>query len=231
MNIFMSNLLLGFSCAVCNQIELPDEFKSLSLENISSEDFEYSFGKLSLENPTFLYMSTTDLHKFEDFYQNKLLELFPYTYVDNSKKDLAILSKIKLDHLEIYKIDEDNYIIETASDALSQTTFWGHLPHLNYNQIETLKSYLIATNPYLLKRMAGDLTLENRFDITTLELCNKQDYGVQGKADTGGNKSIKADYQIKSDDDRFSFKTEVSAKENSKGEKKGEVVFEIRANH
>jgi hypothetical protein len=136
-----------------------------------------------------------------------------------------------LDHFQIYKIDEQNFVVETASDNLAETLYWGHLPHLSLCEIETLKSYLSALNPYLLKKMKGDLALESSLNAQLIEFCNKKDYGIQGKADSDGNKSVKADYKIKSDDDKFSFKAEVSAQENNKGEKKGEVVLEFRANH
>lgn len=156
------------------------------------------------------------------------LKQFPHIYCDPELEDVKILSTIPLDHIKIHKMNEANFICEIALEQYPEMTYVGHLPALDLLQLDTLKSYLIASNPYLKTVFWGDLN-EKAVNLPTLwELCVKGDAGAAAEADTKGNKTAKGDFTIRSDDEKYKAKAQIEYTENEKGEKVGKAKVEVR---
>jgi hypothetical protein len=217
MNRFLFCVLLNFSIgSYANSLKEPS---SLLLESIDFDDTGMVLKEISEKEPSLICVISQDGEALQKFYQTHLEPFYTKVYTWHSLNNLWIFSRCELDHFSVQKFDEKNFILEIASQHQSHTTFWGHLPDLYPNQIETLKSYLIATNPYLLKTLSGDLSFTNPYEKSLLKLCVKGGVEVSAESDTKGNKSVKGLGEIRSNDNKSLGLAEIEFKENEKGEK------------
>ena len=181
------------------------------------------------EQPHVIYVFGPSSPLFEELYLSDLQSSYPYIHKENS--DVVVLSQVPLDHIHIENFGAQNYVIETAFDSHPYCFYNGHLPSLSSSQAETLQSYLIATTPYLKMQMQGDLSLlVKNIPEYTLELCVKGSYGGEATADSKGNKEVKADATVQSDDGKKSGSIEVKGKQDSEGNKEASVTVSARKN-
>lgn len=212
------------SSIIQNTIFAQNSSMSVMLvDGVGVDDQDYLLARVEETRPTTLIAYNCNCFAGNiPFY----LEDYPYIYPSAQSENLKIMSTYPIDHIVIHKINEFDFVLELATDRCSGISYVGHLPTLDSSHLETLKSYLIATNTYSKVIFWGDL---NNSSYSPLwELCVKGDAGASAEADTKGNKSAKGDVTIKSDDEKYKAKGQIEYCENEKGEKVGKAKVEVR---
>lgn len=131
---------------------------------------------------------------------------------------MCVLSKIPVDYLELHELGSDSFLIELAADNLPYVIMSGILPNDSFEQIDTLRSFITANNPYSKVIMYGDLSDSAKY-LSPWQTCVKNSVELSAEADNKGHKQAFCEYAIKSDDNRNKASTSIEYKENEKGEK------------
>lgn len=160
---------------------------------------------------------TLDDDALVDFYQIAVPHVHEYTF----------LTKKPFDYFEVYAIDQDNFIIEAASNHRKELFYIGHLPSLTLDQMNYLKSGIETSCPYVSKIISGDFHYKY-LDFSNFDLCVKREVELSAESDSKGNKSAKGELTIKSDDSKNKASIEYEYKQNDRGEKESRAKASIK---
>ena len=212
---FIATLTLLSTCYpdVVEQAIILDLNNTVDLD----ANWEPVYNHIQSTQPQMIVVSWAHFKGFKEVYETQLQTIYPFIYQDSKEQDLIILTQTPLDYLEVHTFNQDNYIIEAATSTGPSLIFHGHLPSLLPEQLETLKSYLVATHPYCNLNFLGELNLNTHFNDSPWDLC-KGNIELSLEKDSKGNTSTKFDLTAKTEDDKYYGKAEGKVEKNEKGE-------------
>lgn len=186
----------------------------LNLENLDNNDYLNIQHILKNTSSDFIVIKNSEISEndFENFHKFSFPEISSYTFY----------SKIKMDHLKIYDVNSDNFILEGYSDELPEVIYYGHLPSLSFEDIKGLRALIFSSSPYINKTLAGDLLSNDPFKNPLFDLC-KGDVELKCSGDSHGNRSASAEVNVRSDDNKEKGSVNIEVRENDRGEKEARV--------
>jgi hypothetical protein len=221
------NLLLKALGAVClatsslSAQSLP-ELKILNLENIihQADDIAVINEHIKQQDPDIVCIFKNLFHLIQNTYEAHFNADFPFAYNDE-QNTCIILSKYELSHVKVNSFNPNNTMIEMASSNLPSMILNAHLPDFSTDQIETLKSYLTATSPYMSLYLTGDLAdnkyLQKQHEYLVLP-CSKKELEFSVEGNKKGEAEVKVDARISSDDKCKNLEVEAKYSQDRKGE-------------
>jgi len=223
---FSSFIFIATLCAGLKNDQKDLKFFHLDRQNIENYTQEV-FSEL-IKGFDFLLISNfrSESSDLEDKILSDLLGHYTYQYTSEEFGDKWLLSTHELSHYNISYINSENYFIELGHESFDKLYVLGYLPSLSFENIETLKSYYTATNPYVRSLFCGDFKITQ--PIPLWDLCTKGEITVKAEADNKGNKAASGEVKIKSNDQTKSASGSVEVKENKKGEKEARVKVEAK---
>lgn len=142
---------------------------------------------------------------------------FPFV-LQSEDNQCVILSKYELSHFKLHDLGPDNTILEFASHEIPNLILNAHLPHYSQQQLDTLKSYLIATTHYVNLYMTGDLA-DNKYLTKNYEYlilpCGKGKVSSSVEKTPEGEKKTEVKVSYKSDNNRHNLSGKVGASQDS----------------
>ena len=211
----------SFIFSALSLTSLFGNFYTVNLDNLENQDIQLIQDQILDPRTDLIVINNQndlnlELSNFKDFYPNS----------DPSLPNYLFLSRVKMDHFKAYVIDNNNFLIEAASERLPNIFYYGHFPNLHLKDIECIRSSLLDMDHFLRKTVAGDLVLLNFSSNPLFELC-KREIEVTASADTKGNKSASAGITFTSENKTESTKIqgEYTEKENGDRQAKVEVKY------
>lgn len=198
------------------------ELTILNLENNSYQESDILKIKTQIkeQDPDIICIFNNLIQVIEDGCENTFCNDFPFVF-KNTNNTCVILSKYELSYIQCHDFGPNNTVIEMASNNIPEIIINAHLPNYSQNQLNTLKSYFIATNPYLNFHMIGDLA-ENTYLAQNLGYlimpCTKKGLDLSVEGHKNGDKEVKVDAHVSSDDGSKKLELEAKYSQNNKGE-------------
>jgi hypothetical protein len=200
----------------------------LHLDSVDMSEFNSDLLIESLNHYKFVFLTNFNKENL-DLNESALATIkskHPYLYQLSESENKILLSSCELSHIKIDYLNDANYCLELGHETFPHLFIYGYLPHLSNENIDTLKSFYTANNPYISSCFCGDFQTVNLLNMW--DLCTKGEVVVKGEADNKGNKAASGEVRIKSDDQRKSAAGSVEVKENKKGEKETRVKVEAK---
>lgn len=232
MNLRLVSIIFLFLTTALISAKDISEPKILNLANIPNEISNLTQIKLEIEkqDPDIICIFNNEFLFSNDVYHEIFGAQFCHIFQDLDHL-FVILSKYELSDVKFHDLGTHNTLVEIASEKIPHIIVNGHLPSYSNHEIDTLKSYLIATNPYLKFLISGDLAQNNMFEQNDQYLilpCKKREFEISVSGNTKGETEVKVDASLSSDDNSKTVHVEGKFSQNEKGETNAEAKATLK---
>lgn len=220
MNLLLKSMSVLLLSTMSISAKSASELNILNLDHLPSETTDILALKeqIKQQDPDIICIFKNVIDFIKNSYEGHFDKDFPFVLQTENNK-CVILSKYELSHFKLHDLGPDNTILELASHEIPSLILNAHLPYYSQEQLDTLKSYLLATTPYVSLHMTGDLA-DNKYLAKNYEYlilpCGKGKVSSSVEKTPEGEKKTEVKVSYKSDNNRHNLTGKVGATQDSK---------------
>lgn len=222
MNLLLKSMSVLLLLTMSISAKPASELSILNLDHLPSETTDILALKEQIrqQDPDIICIFKNVIDFIKNSYEGHFDKDFPFVLQPENNK-CVILSKYELSHFKLHDLGPDNTLLELASHEIPSLILNAHLPYYSQEQLDTLKSYLLATTPYVSLHMTGDLA-DNKYLAKNYEYlilpCVKRELEVSVEGNKKKEAEVKLDARFSSDDRSKNLELEAKYSQDQKGE-------------